>query len=137
MVAPGQMTRHPAHRPSSRPDMPDRLEQLEYWLDRAFRVPGTDLRFGLDGALGLIPGVGDTVTGLVSAYLVWEARQMGVRKRVQARMLKNVAVDWLIGSIPLVGDLFDFAFKANSKNIRLLREERERMAGPRLVCDRV
>jgi len=99
------------------------LDTLAAWFDDKFRLPGTHLHFGLDSILGLVPGVGDTVTAGVSAYLVARARQLGARKRVVAIMLKNVAVDWLVGTIPLVGDIFDFAHKANRKNINLLRED--------------
>lgn len=105
----------------------DSLETLEYWLDRSIRLPGTGMRFGLDGLLGLIPGVGDTATAVLSGYFIVAAVRMGARKRVVSAMVKNVAVDWAVGLIPVVGDLFDFAHKANTKNLRLLREERERL----------
>lgn len=107
-----------------------RLDRLEYWLDRAFRVPGTSMRFGLDGLLGLFPVVGDASTALLSGLFVTEAARLGARRSVLARMLWNVILDAGLGSIPLVGDLFDFAHKANSKNLRLLREEMERIAAP-------
>lgn len=106
-----------------RQDALKELETLATWFDDKFQMPGTRFRFGLDSILGLIPGVGDTVTAGVSTYLVARARKLGARKRVIVKMLKNVAVDWLVGSIPLVGDIFDFAHKANRKNIILLREE--------------
>ena len=107
----------------------DRLAKLEYLFDRAYRLPGTDFRFGLDGVLGLIPGIGDAGTALVSGLLVLDAWKSGARKRVLARMARNVGVDFLVGSIPLVGDLFDFGYKANTKNIKLLRDERNRIRG--------
>lgn len=99
------------------------LDILASIFDDRFKVPGTDFRFGLDGVLGLLPGVGDTVTAGISGYLIVKARQLGVRKRVTVKMLGNVFVDWLLGLIPLVGDIFDFAHKANRKNIDLLRNE--------------
>lgn len=96
-----------------------RLEKLSDLLDRSIRLPG-GYRVGLDGIIGLIPGIGDVSTFAVSAYIVNEARQLGVPKRTLVRMSWNVGVDTVFGAIPLVGDLFDFFHKANVKNIRLL-----------------
>lgn len=107
----------------------ERLTQLERLFDRAFKLPGTEYRFGLDGILGLVPVGGDAVTALVSSALVLDAWKSGARKRTIAAMAKNVGVDFVVGSIPLVGDLFDFGFKANTKNIKLLRDERNRIRG--------
>lgn len=109
--------------------LPDRLDALEHWLDRAFRLPGTSYRFGLDGLLGLVPGLGDTATAALSGYFMLEAWRMGARKRTILAMGKNVGVDWLVGTIPVIGDLFDFAHKANTKNLRLLKAERDYLAG--------
>jgi hypothetical protein len=100
-----------------------RLDALARFLDTRFTIPGTGIRFGLDGLLGLIPGVGDAATGLLSAYLIGEAAQMGARKRTLLRMVWNAGIDMALGSIPVVGDIFDFAFKANSRNLALLRAE--------------
>lgn len=99
----------------------ERLERLAFWLDERFRVPGTNWRIGLDGLLGLVPGVGDTATALLSLYLVLEAKRLGVPNGLILRMLANVGLDAAVGSLPLFGDLFDFAFKANRRNLRLLR----------------
>ena len=107
----------------------ERLASLERLFDRAFRLPGTDFRFGLDGVFGLLPGIGDAGTALVSTVIVADAYKSGARKRTIGAMLKNIGVDFLIGSIPLVGDLFDFGYKANTKNIKLLRDERNRIRG--------
>jgi len=98
-----------------------RLEALSHLLDDAFRVPGTRLRFGLDGLLGLVPGVGDAATGALSAYLVLGAWRLGVPGGVLARMIANVAIDTVLGTIPVLGDLLDFGFKANRRNMALLR----------------
>lgn len=84
--------------------------------------------FGLDGVLGLVPGVGDLASGLISAYIVAHAARNGVPQAALARMMTNVAIDSLIGMIPFAGDLFDFLFKANSKNLAIYREA---MAGSR------
>ncbi len=98
-----------------------RLEVLAHWLDGAFRLPGTRWRFGLDGLLGLIPGAGDSLTALVGAYIILEAWRAGAPPAVIARMLGNIGLDWAVGSVPLLGDLFDFAFKSHRRNVELLR----------------
>ncbi|WP_193173204.1 DUF4112 domain-containing protein [Nisaea nitritireducens] len=100
----------------------DRLETLAYWLDSRFRVPGTDIRFGLDALAGLIPGLGDGTTALFSIYIVIQARRLGVPFPLRARMAANTAIDLVIGAVPLVGDIFDVGFKANLWNAALLRE---------------
>lgn len=98
-----------------------RLEQLAHWMDERFAIPGTDIRFGLDSVIGLIPGVGDTGAALFSAYIVTRAHALGVPKRHLWRMVGNVLIDLAVGSIPLLGDLFDVGFKANRRNVEILR----------------
>lgn len=98
-----------------------RLEQLASLLDDRFTVPGTDFRFGLDPILGLIPGIGDSATAALTGYMILVARRYRLPVSVQARMVLNLVLDWLVGSIPLLGDLFDFGFKANRRNLILLR----------------
>lgn len=98
----------------------ERVEKLAEWLDARYVIPGTNFRIGGDGIIGLIPGVGDTITAGLSAYIIGEAVRAGCRKRVIAEMGWNAFIDWLIGMIPLVGDIFDVAHKANAKNARLL-----------------
>ena len=100
----------------------ERLVKLAYWLDDRFRIPGTRWRIGLDGLVGLIPGVGDGITTALAAYIVLEAHRLGVSKMMLIRMIYNVIVDGLVGTIPLAGDLFDIRWKANRKNILLLSE---------------
>ena len=97
-----------------------RLDALAWLLDSALRVPGTRLRFGLDGVLGLVPGAGDLVTAALSLYLVAEAWRLGLPKRAIIAMLGNIGVDTAIGAVPLLGDIFDFAFKANRRNMSIL-----------------
>ena len=97
----------------------DRLAKL---MDSQFKLPGTNYRFGLDGLLGLIPGAGDLSTLAVSGYMISIMAKNGASGYVIARMVVNVLIDALLGSIPFIGDLFDFVFKANLKNMKLMRE---------------
>ena len=90
-------------------------------MDSIFKIPGTNFRFGLDGILGLIPGAGDISTLAVSGYLIVLMARNGASGYVLARMVLNVALDALIGSIPFIGDIFDFVFKANQVNMKLMR----------------
>ncbi|MFN2598995.1 MAG: DUF4112 domain-containing protein [Pyrinomonadaceae bacterium] len=98
------------------------LEQLSRWMDGLFRVPGTQWRFGLDALIGLVPGVGDTLTTIVSFYILAAGVRYRVPKVTLLRMGANLAIDYLVGSIPIVGDLFDAAWKANQMNVELLRK---------------
>jgi hypothetical protein len=98
-----------------------RLEWLAHLLDSRWRIPGTGVRFGLDGVASLFPLVGDSATALVSLYLLAEARRQGARRGLLVRMAGNVALDWAVGSIPILGTLFDIGFKANKRNLALLR----------------
>jgi hypothetical protein len=95
------------------------LEQLSYYLDDLFRVPGTRYRVGLDPLLGLVPGVGDVPTSAASAYIVARAAALGVPRATLARMLVVLVVDAVVGALPLVGDAFDAVWKANARNVRL------------------
>lgn len=103
-----------------------RMRSLAKMMDAAYRIPGTNFRFGWDAVLGLIPGVGDLAAGVVSASIVGYAVKMGVRKRTLARMLANMGVDMTVGAVPLLGDLFDAGFKANLRNVALLERELSR-----------
>ena len=117
-----------------------RLAQVRWiagMMDNQFRVPGTGLRFGWDSILGLFPGIGDVVTSAVSLLIVHHAWQTKASPLTVARMLGNVGVDFVVGAIPLVGDLFDFAFKANLKNARLLERHLARQAGKATPSRRV
>ncbi len=105
--------------PRPRP-VPAWLEHLVRLLEDRFTVPGTQLRFGLDALIGLIPGVGDAASAAGSAGVFWLALQRGVPRVVIARMALNVAFDALVGSIPFVGDAFDFVWKANRRNLQLV-----------------
>jgi hypothetical protein len=103
-----------------------RLERLARFLDTAIAIPGTRIRFGADTVVGLVPGVGDAITTLASAYLIYEAHRLGVPKHLLARMIGNVAFDAVIGAVPVLGDVADMFWRANTRNIRLLREHLSR-----------
>jgi hypothetical protein len=116
---------------TSRADRIARIDALARLMDTAFVLPGTGIRFGLDALIGLVPGVGDAVTTVISLYIVNEARALGAPPLLVARMVANVAIDGLFGAVPLVGDAFDVAFRANRRNMALLLDhlERERAGG--------
>ena len=97
-----------------------RLDALAKLLDVAFIVPGTKVRYGIDGLIGLIPVIGDIITTAISLWLVREARALGAPWHLTMRMLGNVALDGVVGVVPLVGDAFDVMFRANVRNVKLL-----------------
>jgi hypothetical protein len=107
------------------------LDTLAYVLDDSIRVPGTRRRFGLDAVIGLIPGVGDAAGAMMSGYIVVQAARLGAPAPSLVRMLLHVGVETLLGTVPLVGDLFDAAYKANARNVALLRRELERPGSTR------
>lgn len=107
-------------RPTLEEDL-EKLERLTAWLDDAFRLPGTGFRFGLDPILGLIPGIGDTVTTVFTAVLIHHAQRHRLPFGAQLRMLGNLGLDWIVGSVPVVGDLFDFGFRANRRNLEIVK----------------
>jgi hypothetical protein len=99
------------------------LDKLSYYLDDLIRVPGTEIRFGLDPIISfLFPVAGDTIASLMSAYIVLVSIRYGLPKSVITRMVFNVGVDYAIGSLPFVGDIFDFVWKSNDKNMKLLNQ---------------
>lgn len=97
------------------------LEFIARLMDGIFEIPGTRLRFGLDALTGLIPGLGDTISSVVSLYILQAARRHGVSRVTMTRMAANIAVDYVVGIVPVVGDAFDVYWKANQKNVELLR----------------
>ena len=102
-------------------DLDLRIQLLARLMDSVFHVPGLGIRFGLDSIIGLIPGFGDTVTSFVSLYILNAASRLGVPRVTLLRMAANIAIDFALGSIPLVGDAFDVYWKANQKNVELVR----------------
>ena len=98
-----------------------RIEAMETLLERMFVVPVIRRPVGLDAMIGLVPVLGDVVTTAMGAWLVWEARNLGMSKFHLVRMVGNVGIDTAVGAIPVVGDLFDFAFRSNSRNMRMIK----------------
>jgi len=103
-----------------------RLNMVARTMDSLFAIPGTRLRLGVDSVIGLVPVVGDLVAHAVAAYLIWEAKQLGVSKLTLWRMVGNTLIDTVVGAVPFVGDAFDVVFKANMKNLRLLQRHLEK-----------
>lgn len=112
-----------------------RIEGLERLLEGLFVVPGTRFRVGLDPIIDLIPVGGSVIGGIMGAYMLWEARNLGMSKWTMARMAANVGVDTVIGAIPLVGNVFDFFWKSNSMNLRLIRRHLDRHHPASAVVD--
>ena len=103
-----------------------RLDALAWFLDSAVRVPGTNVRIGADGLLNLIPGVGTLISKGMSAYLIWEARRLGVPTGRLLRMIRNVGIDFVISAIPIVGWIGDVFYRSNLRNMALLRKHLDR-----------
>ena len=99
-----------------------RVEALEKLLERAFHIPGTKIPFGLDSIIGLVPVLGDLITAAMGAYIVWEARNLGMSKWQLIRMTANIGIDTAIGAIPIVGDAFDLVWRSNTKNLRIIKK---------------
>ncbi len=99
-----------------------RVEMMELVLERSFRIPGVNVPVGLDALIGLIPVLGDIVAAAMGAYIVWEARNLGMSKWHLTRMGANVAIDVGLGLIPVVGDAADFVFRSNTRNLRIIRK---------------
>lgn len=112
-----------------------RMEAMEALLEGLFVLPGTNRRVGLDSLVGLIPVVGDFATAAMGAWMVWEARNLGMSKWQLTRMAANVGFDTLIGAIPFAGDIFDFFYKSNTKNLRIIRKHLDRHHPSTVVID--
>jgi hypothetical protein len=107
--------------PAARRAALDRLDMLATVFDTAFILPGTNVRFGVESILRLVPGIGDAIASALSCYLLYEAHRLGVPRLLLARMAANVALEGLVGAVPLAGDAFDVFFRANRRNVALLR----------------
>lgn len=114
----------------------EKLERLAARMDSAFRIPGTKIRFGWDGILSIVPGVGDTIALLPAAYIFQSAWRMGVPPHTIGKMAFNSGIDYVIGSIPVIGTIFDVGYKSNRKNAALIREFVEQKNGGPLSPER-
>ncbi|SHN64310.1 protein of unknown function [Erythrobacter sanguineus] len=99
-----------------------RVEMMEHLLERSFVIPGVNMPVGIDALIGLVPVLGDVVTAAMGAYIVWEARNLGLPRWKLARMGLNVLFDTAIGAIPVVGDAADFVFRSNTRNLKIIRK---------------
>lgn len=115
-----------------------RVEALEHLLERAIVIPGLNRRFGLDALIGFVPVAGDLLAGLLGGYCIWEARNLGLPRRTMLRMAANTAFDTALGAVPVAGDVADFLFRSNSRNLRLLKRHLDRLhpAGATLAARR-
>jgi hypothetical protein len=104
----------------------ERLRTMARLLDNAIPIPGTRYRFGFDAVIGLVPGIGDAIGAIFSAYIVLQAARLGASRPTLIRMMGNVALDTIVGEIPLLGDLFDAGWKANIRNMALLEAHLQR-----------
>ncbi len=112
-----------------------RVETLEILLERSFVIPGINRPVGLDAIVGLVPVVGDVIAGLMGAYLIWEARNLGMPKWKLWRMAGNLGIDTTLGAIPLVGDAFDLFFRSNSRNLKIIKRHLDKHHPGTLIID--
>lgn len=103
-----------------------RIELIELILERSLTIPGTRIAVGMDAIVGLVPVIGDVITAAMGAYIVWEAHNLGLPKWKLARMAGNIALDTLLGAVPLAGDAFDLLFKSNSRNLRIVKRHMDK-----------
>ena len=103
-----------------------RLDKLARLFDTAFILPGTNIRFGIEAVMRLVPGIGDAAASALSCYLLYEAHRLEVPRPVFARMVANVAIEGVVGAVPVLGDMFDVGFRANRRNVKILQEHFER-----------
>lgn len=99
-----------------------RIEAMEMVLERSFVVPGTRFPIGLDAVIGFVPVVGDIISAAMAAYIVWEAKNLGLPRWKLWRMLGNIAIDSTVGAVPVVGDAFDVVYRSNTKNLRIVKK---------------
>lgn len=117
-----------AARPLSQAERVARLERLARFMDAAVAIPGTRIRLGADSVVGLVPGVGDLIAKIAAAYILYEAHQLGLPKHKLLRMGGNVLVDLAFGVVPVAGDVFDVFWRANMRNLRIVRDHVEKSA---------
>lgn len=125
MISPNDPPQRPQRMPLPTGMHPDdirqRIEAMETLLERSFVIPGINRAVGLDAIIGLVPVVGDFIAAALGAYIVWEAKNLGLPKWKLYRMAGNIAFDTAIGAVPVVGDAFDVLFRSNTRNLRMIR----------------
>ena len=112
-----------------------RVETLEILLERSFVIPGINRPVGLDAIVGLVPVVGDVIAATMGAYLIWEARNLGMPKWKIWRMVGNLGVDTALGAVPLVGDAFDFFFRSNTRNLKIIKKHLDKHHPGSIIID--
>lgn len=112
-----------------------RVEALEFLLERSFNIPGINRPVGLDAIVGLIPVLGDVITAVMGAYLIWEARNLGMPKWKILRMVGNLGIDTTLGAIPFVGDAFDFFFRSNTRNLKIIKRHLDKHHPGTMIID--
>lgn len=111
-----------------------RVASLARVMDSIVSIPGTNIRLGVDALLGLVPVIGDAISHAISSYIIWEARRLGISRWTMTRMIGNSMADFAIGIVPFIGDAFDVAFRANMRNLALLKADMERKGlGGRII----
>ena len=113
----------------------NRVDTLEILLERSFVIPGINRPVGLDAIVGLIPVVGDVIAATMGAYLIWEARNLGMPKWKIWRMVGNLGVDTALGAVPLVGDAFDFFFRSNTRNLKIIKKHLDKHHPGTIIID--
>jgi hypothetical protein len=112
-----------------------RVETLEILLERSFTIPGINRAVGLDAIVGLVPVVGDLITAVMGAYIIWEARNLGMPKWKLWRMMGNLGVDTALGAIPIAGDAFDLLFRSNTRNLRIIKKHLDKHHPGTIIID--
>ncbi len=130
-------TRSPEALVQTREPSLERLRTLARLLDSAFQIPGTQYRFGIDALIGLVPGIGDAISAVFSMFIVFQAARLGASRATLTRMMGNVALDTIVGEIPLLGDLFDAGWKSNNRNLALLENHLRQPVATRRSSRRV
>ena len=125
-ITPPHGRAHRAHPDFNKRAAVARLDALAKLFDTAFILPGTNIRFGVEAVMRLVPGIGDAAASALSCYLLYEAHRLDVPRHVFARMVANVAIEGVVGAVPFIGDLFDVGFRANRRNVKILQEHFER-----------
>jgi hypothetical protein len=125
-ITPPHGRAHRAHPDFNKRAAVARLDALAKLFDTAFILPGTNIRFGVEAVMRLVPGIGDAAASALSCYLLYEAHRLEVPRHVFARMVANVAIEGVVGAVPFIGDLFDVGFRANRRNVKILQEHFER-----------